>query len=210
MWELLPSKTQMTVAVVAGAAALGSGQLAYAYATGQASSPWQWMSLAVTVLLLLSATIGNSLWFWLAKSFPVLQTAIFPDLNGTWTGQLQSTWIDPETGSQVPSIKVSVTIRQTLLGTTVRLNTATSSSKSVRVFLEADRANKRYVVHHFYANEPNAQARQQLIPHLGMASLECDWEVDRDRLTGRYFTDRKTTGDIDLRRVGGLAEPPAA
>lgn len=210
MRELLPKRTQINVAVVAGAAALGTIQLAYSYATGQASSSWQWVSLGVTVILALAATVGNSLWFWLAKTFPIMQTAIFPDLNGIWTGQLQSTWIDAGTAMQAPPINLSVTIRQTLFTTTVNLTSETSSSRSVRVFLEADRVNRRYVIHHFYANEPRARARQQLSPHLGMASLECEWGLDRDKLTGSYFTDRKTTGDIELRRVGGLAEPPAA
>lgn len=112
MWEILPSKTQITAAVVAGAAALGTIQLVHCYATGQASSPWQWVSLGVTLVLTLAATIGNALWFWLAGTFPILQTAIFPDLNGEWTGQLRSSWVDPESGAQAPPIKVSVTIRQ--------------------------------------------------------------------------------------------------
>jgi hypothetical protein len=37
--------------------------------------------------------------------------------------------------------------------------------------------------------------------HDGIAWLEMDYERHPDRLVGQYFTDRRTTGDIELTRT---------
>src|SRR5437660_549049 len=39
----------------------------------------------------------------------------FPDLNGTWQGTLQTTWVDPNTGKSPGPLPVILTIRQSFV-----------------------------------------------------------------------------------------------
>src|SRR3990172_6669905 len=37
----------------------------------------------------------------------------YPDLQGTWVGTLESTWVNPNTGKRIEPIPILLTIRQT-------------------------------------------------------------------------------------------------
>ena len=50
----------------------------------------------------IAAFVIEKTWRTIWRIFPALQTAIFPDLNGIWSGTLVSTWIDPHTGKGIP------------------------------------------------------------------------------------------------------------
>ena len=126
----------------------------------------------------------------------------FPDLNGTWEGELVTTWKDPDTGATPPSIPATVSIRQTLFSTAVSLHTGESHSHSTRCQLEADRGAQIYRVWYSYDNRPRAEVSHRSARHEGVAWLELDLSEDQDRLVGQYFTDRRTRGDMDLRRTG--------
>src|SRR5260370_906911 len=39
----------------------------------------------------------------------------FPDLNGTWQGTIQTTWIDPKTGVCPPPVPVILCIKQSFV-----------------------------------------------------------------------------------------------
>jgi hypothetical protein len=43
----------------------------------------------------------------------------------------------------------------------------------------------------------------------GVAFLDLDFDEDQNRMTGRYYTDRKTTGDMVVSRPNTLALPVA-
>lgn len=137
---------------------------------------------------------------------PFLQKQVFPDLNGIWKGTLVSTWIDPGTGQPKPPIPTEITIRQKLFGTTtVTLKTGESRSYSTRAFFEAFRETRRYRIWYSYNNEPLAHVRDRSAQHDGVAYLELHYDEDKNRLVGTYYTARKTTGDIDVRRRPGRA-----
>ncbi|MGX9105215.1 Cap15 family cyclic dinucleotide receptor domain-containing protein, partial [Escherichia coli] len=93
-----------------------------------------------------------------------------------------------------PPIPTEVTIRQRLFATSVSLKTGESESHSTRCLLERLTDIGRFRVWYSYNNDPVAQVRHRSSPHEGVAFLEFDPDAGPDRLTGRYYTARKTTG----------------
>jgi hypothetical protein len=64
----------------------------------------------VTIFVLVSFVFAKWLW-----RLPIFRGWLiqFPDLQGTWEGTLQSSWVNPETGQGIPPLKVILVIRQT-------------------------------------------------------------------------------------------------
>ena len=84
------------------------------------------------------------------------------------------------------------------LSTAVQFKAKEATSYSTRCSLEAHRAMATYRVLYSYEHRPTASVRPRNPGHHGFAWLEMDIAADRDRLVGQYFTDRRTTGDIEL------------
>ena len=64
----------------------------------------------VTIYVLLVLVFTN--WAWRLLIFRGWLVP-FPDLQGTWKGNLQSTWIDPNTNQKISSKDVTLVIKQT-------------------------------------------------------------------------------------------------
>jgi len=201
MWCLLSRRTQ--VLVVAGLAiTLAWGiEGAAAVLTGKPPSGLKLISLVVTIICTGIVAIANLVWRRLWKRFPLIGRKLFPDLTGTWAGALESTWKNPETGQGIAPIAVTLWIRQGLFSTSIKLRTGESTSYSTRCLLEADQEAGRFRFWYSYDNNPRAQYRNRSARHEGVAWLELDIDADPERLIGCYYTDRKTSGDIDIRRV---------
>jgi SMODS-associating 2TM, beta-strand rich effector domain len=201
MWALLSRRTQ--VLVVAGLAIILAWGIegAAGSVTGNAPSALKLISLVVTVICTgiigLASAVWRTIWNW----FPVFARKVFPDLNGTWGGELLSTWKNPEKGQGIAPIPVEICIRQGLFSTSIKLQTGESTSYSTRCLLEADGDAGRFRVWYSYDNTPRAEYRHRSARHEGVAWLEMDIDAGRERLIGCYYTDRKTSGDIDVRRV---------
>ena len=87
-------------------------------------------------------------------------------------------------------------IKQTLLTLQIILITGESKSKSLSATI--DDILGETVLTYCYLNTPNANVRDRSEIHYGTAML-C---VDNPRkLTGHYFTDRKTRGDMKFNSV---------
>ena len=203
MWSLLPRKAQITLIVITGVALAWSYDAVYAYFAQQHPSMWKCATFAATVIGSVLVLAGELIWRWLWRKIPLLQTKAFPDLNGVWKGHLVSTWIDPATGQQKPPIPTEITIRQKLFSTSVTLMTGESKSHSTRCFLEPFYDRRTYRIWYSYNNDPHAQFVHRSSPHEGVAFLELDFDGDPSRLTGRYYTARHTTGDLDVKRFKG-------
>ena len=200
MWGLLPQRWQVLI-IGASAVILVSAIDALAlHFTGRDAGPLKYLSLAVTIFTAGIVFLAQLFWFKTAELIPWLQTKTFPDLNGTWTGVLRSTYKAPGSDTPWPPIDTTVTIKQTLLTISITLQSGESKSYSNREHFEPDYRNKRFRVWYSYSNEPKAEFRHRSAPHDGVAYLEMDWEVDRNRLTGRYYNDRGSSGDLDLKR----------
>ena len=85
-----------------------------------------------------------------------------------------------------------------------------STSYSTRCLLEADREAGRFRFWYSYDNNPRAQYRHRSARHEGVAWLELDIDTDPERLVGDYYTDRRTSGDIDVRRLKTIDGEPVA
>jgi len=199
MWGLLPRSTQVLVVAGLGIIIAWALEGVSALITGAPKSPLHFVSLAATVITAGVAPLANRYWRLLWRRLPALGTWIFPDLNGNWEGTLVSTWIDPATGQKKPPIATTITVRQGLFSTSVRLQTGESTSYSTRCLLEADREHGRFRLWYSYDNKPKAEFRRRSASSEGVAWLEA--EADPHRLVGYYYTERKTSGDIDVRRA---------
>ena len=200
MWALFSRKTQ--VLLVAGGGILIAWALdgLFALYTGHPAGLLKWISLSATIVGTLIAAVASALWRPIWRLFPWIEKRTFPDLTGTWKGHLVSTWIDPATGQPKAPIPTTVTITQGLFATTVRLQTGESTSYSVRCLLEPYPDAGRFRIWYSYNNDPKAQYRYRSSPHQGIAWLEMDYDGDPDHLVGMYYTERKTSGDLDVRR----------
>lgn len=201
MWSLLSRRGQLTLIVIATLLVAWAVEALYSISFGGTLSPPKLASLIVTLIGSVLVAIVNSTWRWLWRRFPLIQRKTFPDLNGVWQGTLISTWIDPQTGQPKSPIPTTIMVRQSLLSISVSLRTGESTSYSTRVLLEAFRETERFRIWYSYNNDPQAQFQHRSSPHEGVAFLELDAGNDMNRLTGRYYTMRKTTGDIDVSRI---------
>jgi hypothetical protein len=175
-------------------------EAAYEKASGQAV--WIVKLASLTALIVGSAATGivSLTWRPLWRLVPLLGRVVFPDLNGRWHGELFSTWSSPDTQVTPSPIKTTIWIRQGLFNTSVRLQTDESESFSTRAFLEPARDSACFRIWYTYDNEPAARYRHFSAPHEGVSFLQFD-AGQPTQLTGRYYTSRKTTGDITLTRV---------
>lgn len=119
-----------------------------------------------------------------------------PNLNGTWKAKIQSTWINPDTQQGIPPIEAFLVIRQTHSSLSVRLMTPESSSEccAAKILRASDGIYQAVCI---YRNEPQHEVRHRSEVHYGGMRLHI---AERYPATIRadYWTDRKTTGDIQM------------
>lgn len=66
---------------------------------------------------------------------------------------------------------------------------------------EADADADRYRLWYSYSNKPKAAVSHRSCDHDGIAWLEVCLGDNPDELRGQYFTSRRTSGDMLLRRI---------
>lgn len=129
-------------------------------------------------------------WKWAARA-GVLSV---PDLNGKWTGELNSSHA-PSSGP----VDVAAQITQNWNRISIDVEAGESASESKSGSLRCNDA--KTVLTYTYSNTPSALAEEGLSTHAGTAVLKLS--QDGKQLTGRYYTgrDRKTHGEIELSRT---------
>lgn len=139
-----------------------------------------------------------SKYFWKHKIFHKWLVP-YPNLQGTWTGVLKSTWINPKTNKSVEPIPVQFCIRQDFENIHISMYTKESSSfsQAARFILESD---DTISLSYTYSNKPQATVRDRSEIHDGAAYLRII-ESKKLRLEGEYWTSRKTTGDIIIQKT---------
>lgn len=125
----------------------------------------------------------------------------FPDLSGTWDGELKSTWVDPKTNQRIPTIKATLIIRQGFDTISCELITEESSSHS-RVMTVLNSDDNLVEIVFDYLNTPKSQVRNRSEMHHGAAHLRLSGSASHSlKLEGSYWTDRQTAGDMEFTRI---------
>lgn len=120
---------------------------------------------------------------WLWKIDPLVK---IPKIGGNYSGVISSSFDSKQR-------KATLTIKQTLLSVDVVLKTEESASRCVSGTIEEVLGEKELI--YTYLNEPKSKVRNRSEIHFGTATLVLD---AADRLVGKYYTDRKTTGDMEF------------
>lgn len=151
---------------------------------------------AVTYSVLLSTIFSQFLWRW---RFFRRSIVPFSNLQGTWSGYLYSTWQNPQTGDPLSPIPVQFCIKQSFEKISITMFTAESESHSqAALFIEEPDGTQR--LKYTYTNKPEATVRSRSEIHEGAANLKII-EKSGLALQGDYWTSRKSTGAIKLKRV---------
>lgn len=109
-----------------------------------------------------------------------------PRLHKKYIGVLKSSYDGIERTAQLE-------IKQTLLSVHIILVSDESKSKSISASID-DILNEPQLTY-CYLNTPKSEFRYRSEIHFGTAALSL---ANPDKLTGQYYTDRKTTGDMDF------------
>ena len=152
------------------------------------------VGLLVLLAWLLDKKLWNQPWLhgWFVKR---------PDLQGTWRVELQSDGVDENTGKRMPLIVCYMGVVQSLSDLEMHLMTRESQSWSIAYSIKASRSGKGYRVAAVYRNEPDIFLRgERSEMHYGGVILETHGDqVSRPKvLSGEYWTDRKTKGQMKL------------
>jgi len=147
----------------------------------------------VPILLILAGVFER--WGWRVRLLHpyIVQT---PVVRGTWRGELESMWIDPNTGVQSPRKPVYIAVEQSLTESKMRMMTDESSSDQL-VGQVQKRSNGRFVLSAIYQNTPTIDRRETSRPHLGAVMLEI-YGRPPQRLDGEYWTERQSKGRLEF------------
>lgn len=135
------------------------------------------------------------IWVWrlpLAQMIPGVPLC----LRGTWSGRLESSWVDPS-GQGVASKDSFLVVRQT--SSLVHVTLLTGESKSESSLAGVTKTEGLSVLHYLYFNRPKMRHEEVSRMHHGSTTLEVSGNPAR-RLVGRYWTDRDTRGELDFAR----------
>lgn len=121
----------------------------------------------------------------------------FPNLNGSWIGFIYSGWKNPETGEEPPRIPVMLTVNQSFFHVSCKMRTSEmeSSSYSEGFLIDPDRQIKN--IAYSYASKPRLSLNERSTSHDGTAVFQII-EKPKQKLVGRYWTERLTKGEIVL------------
>ena len=149
----------------------------------------------VTIYIVLSFIFTK--WIW---RLPILQGWLirYPDLKGTWQGNLQTTWKNPETGEIPGPIPMILVIKQSFNTINCVMHTQESTSYSNASMLSEDDESGIQRISYNYTNTPDTTIRGRSAIHYGAAILRIIKEGKKYSLTGEYWTSRSTAGNISL------------
>lgn len=121
----------------------------------------------------------------------------FPNLNGTWKGYIHSTWVDPKTNQRPNPIPAIVTIHQSFSYISCATRTAEMSSISIVSDFYLDKENQIKKLYYSYDSNPLLTVRERSPQHSGTMAFNII-EIPKLKLSGEYWTGRKTTGEITI------------
>jgi len=135
-------------------------------------------------------------WGWKLRIFQSW-LIVEPIIEGTWTGNLVTTWMDPDTGESPDPIPIVLTIIQSFykISCSIYSNESTSNSYSAIIYNDTDSGAHYFI--YSYTNKPKASVRDRSEFHDGTAKLRIIGG-SQSKIEGDYWTTRKSTGDMEL------------
>jgi hypothetical protein len=137
-------------------------------------------------------------WLWKFKFFRPLIVKV-PNLNGVWEGNLKSYWKDSNNES-IPPIEIEAFIRQDFDSISIEMHTDKMISNSYIANIITDKNTGTQELVYNYTSKSKIDNRETNPWHEGTTKLFIH-SRKKIKLEGEYWTFRKTTGKIKLKRV---------
>lgn len=152
---------------------------------------WEDVTTTITIVTFICTLFVSWAWKW-----KIFQNWLvpFPCLSGKWSGEINSTY---NLGNK--SVPIEVLIRHNFFNIQIKIKTSESSSISTcgSFDIDEDRGLKQLI--YSYQNNPKATVRNRSEIHYGTTRLEIS--NDSKTLEGEYWTSRKTTGDMLIKKI---------
>jgi hypothetical protein len=130
--------------------------------------------------------------------------AVVRDVRGTWKGTLHSRWVDPATGARPAEKPAYLVVRQT--SGTISVSMFTNESRSESSLGRLTMGEGRRALEYMYSNNPANALEERSRRHNGSVLLEVVGDPVT-RMTGYYWTDRDSKGDLEFaEHVGKMAD----
>jgi len=121
----------------------------------------------------------------------------FPNLEGTWQGPIRSSWIDPNTNERVPPIPCILSIKQSFTKISCVMRTLEMVSYSFGEGFRLEGDNQIRQLCYSYTSKPLPLVTDRSPIHEGTIVFSIIGKPVK-KLSGHYWTARKTTGEIEL------------
>lgn len=141
-------------------------------------------------------TVAHRFWERLWSKYPLLNTLLFPNLNGTWDMVIH--WSSTtDKGESTARAKIT----QNFLNIAMDVEANDSDSHTLMAKPKKDPESGRALLYYVYQTTPKAtSASEDHTPYRGAAILQLSLE-NSDKLSGNYFTSRQTSGHFELTRM---------
>lgn len=193
MHNLNPRPFAWIIATVAVVVAVASALAS----KGSLSDPkfcWGLLSTLATAIFIFSLVFAKWIWKWSLLHGWLVP---FPNLNGVWEGTIVSTWIPPGETKPIGPIPAILTIKQSFTKVSCVMQTGEMKSHSfVAGFHIADDDQICRLVYS-YTSDPKPTVQERSPRHYGTVVLDVE-KGKPARLKGFYWSDRKTTGEIQF------------
>jgi hypothetical protein len=150
----------------------------------------------VTIFVILGFVFTRWMWRWKIFTYKGWLVKV-PYIQGTWEGDLQSTWVNPKTGQRIPPLKMILVVRQTFSTISCTMFTKESESYSRAAQIAVEKETGAISLSYNYTNRSKADIRDRSPIHDGAAHLRVVTLPAR-MLEGEYWTGRCTTGTMRL------------
>jgi hypothetical protein len=137
-------------------------------------------------------------WFWKWHMlYPWLVP--FPNLNGIWSGEIRSSYKDPTTCETRPAFGATLSVRQTFVEISCAMETAEMRSFSALCGFDLNSDKQQRQLAYIYCSRPKLSIADRSPMHDGAVVFDIMGDPPT-KLSGRYWTTRGSTGNIELTR----------
>lgn len=159
-----------------------------------------WVVVKIGYAAIPAVLVVLGLFFGYAWRWPIFRGWLvpFPNLNGTWQGEIQTTWKDTVTGVTPGPIPVIMTVKQSFIRMSCVMRTAEMCSRScfADFWLDGDEQIRKLGYSYVSTSLPTVAHRSP--PHEGSMVFEIVGNPVT-KLKGVYWSSRKTTGEVTLK-----------